>query len=277
MLLVCLGYRDGTMKAPKQFHASSGVQWQLKKAEWLTEGLRQHHCPEEVSGALRKIKNRTSPALRLAHFCYGWSLDVCIPGLLLNGHAAVILEPAVNMDVDAAASIRKASFIFDASGSPFPNPNKIQIHSVGAQPVAVSVDAVNRLLNLSPSDDWQTLHRSVVGLWMPDPLLFLLKRGSWAGLLCQQRWLEGWRNENLRQLFAPMNFPPNAWLEQLKAQNLLHAHIPDETSSCEGYLNPASAASMAYTLRKHAPPSWQQLLRTTWTTSRRKGNQWSGT
>eukprot|EP00971_Amphidinium_carterae_P352264 6492516-Amphidinium_carterae.1 len=274
MLLACVGYCDGTMKAPKQFRASSGVQWRLKKPEWLIERLQQHHCPEEISATLRinqkrNVSSATSGTLllRVEPGCVysgpltRWSRDEFflfnylfrpLDAFSLQVKAAVILEPAVNMDVDAAASVRKGSYIFDVSGSTFPNPNNIQIHSAGAQPVALSVAAVNKLLNLSPSDDWQTLHRSVVGLWMPDPLLFLMKQGAWAGLICQQRWLEGWRNTRLRQLFEPITFPHNAWLEQLRARNLLHANIPDETSSLQGYLNPASAASMAYTLRKHS-------------------------
>eukprot|EP00971_Amphidinium_carterae_P350608 6491643-Amphidinium_carterae.2 len=221
MLALCIGYDDGSFKVPKQFHGKYGKQWRLNRPGWLTSELQRCGAPESLQVPIRVQKREVSaktPGTLLVkvepgsiytgpltawsqqEFFYFNYLLRPVDAFSLRVRAGVIIEPAIDINVAAKQSVRSQSFVF-ASPSLIRFPSHMHCRFTDtASNSTLSFEQVADMLQIT-AEQWRSLHNDVICVWLPDPILYLMKKGAWNSLVLQARWLHGWRKQELRKMF----------------------------------------------------------------------------
>ena len=279
LFLFCIGHADGALKTPQALRASYGKNWRMPRPLWLQNLLQQHGAGEALLQGLVRNERRIGASLpeNESERCFllirvepgechrgsltPWTQESLLlfrhlfqpwDAFSLQIHGRVLVNDPLLPEEELYASVRKKSLLFALKQvlgtTSFRSFTRCSpgTHRQDLTPAQAAHELGIR------ADEWNLVGSQLCCLWVSEPLLHLMKRGAWKTVMCQARWLEGWRNKPLNQLFGrTLSFPAADWVDSLRDRDLLWAHI--DIAQTPSTLAPGAAATVAHLLRSYSP------------------------
>ena len=280
LFILCFGYKDGSQKTPELLRATHGKNWRLPRPDWFQQLLEQQGGAELLKPLVRNEKRfcdtrdrfddllllRVAPGLGYTGSLTPWSKEswfwfhyyfqpMDAFSLQVEGRVKVDLAGVLE-DPEIGRSVRKKSLLFCLGQRLLVLP-ETRFRRCGFNLQNASMSRAQALHEMgitgSHADQWDLNAGNLCCMWVPEPVLHLLKSNSWKTVMMQARWLQGWRNISLRETLnrGMSPFPDAVWMQNLMTRDLLYAHVPIDSGPSN--LSPGAAARVAALLRNYTP------------------------